>query len=109
MTASRKERLKGGGMEQKGKRTHGHGQQCGDYWGEVDITGLKGNGKNTIEIHFKKRKEKIIMQHDECQRYTAQLCKTLADPAAFSEQEELGRASLSFFMCSHCAIRVNFL
>ena len=24
----------GGGIEQKGKRTHGHGQQCGDCWGE---------------------------------------------------------------------------
>ena len=23
----------GGGIEQKGKRTHGHGQQCGDCWG----------------------------------------------------------------------------
>ena len=23
--------LESGGMEQKGKRTHGHGQQCGDY------------------------------------------------------------------------------
>ena len=25
--------VEGGGMEQKGKRTHGHGQQCGDFWG----------------------------------------------------------------------------
>ena len=23
-----------GGIEQKGKRTHGHGQYCGDCWGE---------------------------------------------------------------------------
>ena len=26
--------LGGGGIEQKGKRTHGHGQQCGDCRGE---------------------------------------------------------------------------
>ena len=26
-------RLGGGGMEQKGKRTLGHGQQCGVCWG----------------------------------------------------------------------------
>ena len=30
-------RLSGGGMEQKGDRTHGHGQQCGDYWGQRGI------------------------------------------------------------------------
>ena len=34
----------GGGIEQKGKRTHG--QQCGDCWGEEGIRGLNGNGKN---------------------------------------------------------------
>ena len=34
-----------GGIEQKGKRTHGHRQQCGDCWGEVGIRGLIGNGK----------------------------------------------------------------
>ena len=27
-------KLGGRGIEQKGKRTHGHGQQCGDCWGE---------------------------------------------------------------------------
>ena len=26
--------LRGAGIEQKGKRTHGNGQQCGDYGGE---------------------------------------------------------------------------
>ena len=31
------------GMEQKGKRTHGHGQQCGDCYGG---RGLNDNGKN---------------------------------------------------------------
>ena len=36
----------GGGIEQKGKRTHGHGQQCGDCWGKGDIRELNDNGKN---------------------------------------------------------------
>ena len=45
-------RLEGGGIEQKGKRTHGHGQQCGDCWGGGSIRGLNGNGKNTIKITF---------------------------------------------------------
>ena len=26
--------------------TQGHGQQCADCWGEGDIQGLIGNGKN---------------------------------------------------------------
>ena len=34
MTVSGRGRLRGGGIEQKGKRTHGHEQQCGDCWGE---------------------------------------------------------------------------
>ena len=38
-------RSEGGGTEQKGKRTHGHGQQCGDCWGERGISGLNGDGK----------------------------------------------------------------
>ena len=25
--------MRGRGIEQKGKRTHGYGQQCGDCWG----------------------------------------------------------------------------
>ena len=28
-------------MEQKGKRTHGQGQQCADYWGEGGYKGIK--------------------------------------------------------------------
>ena len=32
-------------MEQKGKRTHGHGRQCSDWWGEEGIKGLNGNKK----------------------------------------------------------------
>ena len=31
------------GIEQKGKRNHGHGQQCGDCWGKEGIRRLKGN------------------------------------------------------------------
>ena len=43
----------GGGIEQKGKRTHGRGQQCGDCWGLGDLRGLNGNGiKSTIKIKF---------------------------------------------------------
>ena len=37
--------LGGGRMEQKGKRTHGHGQQRGDCWEKGGIRGLNGNGK----------------------------------------------------------------
>ena len=33
--------VRGGGTEQKGKRTHGHGQQCGDYWGGRQYKGAK--------------------------------------------------------------------
>ena len=35
----------GGRIEQKGKRTHGHGKQGGDCWAEAGIRGLNGNGK----------------------------------------------------------------
>ena len=45
-------RLGGGGIDKKGKRTHGHGQQCGDCWREAVIRGLNGNGKNTVKIFF---------------------------------------------------------
>ena len=37
--------LGGEGIEQKGKRAHGHGQQCGYCWREGSIKGLKGNEK----------------------------------------------------------------
>ena len=56
MTAVGEGRLGGGGIEPKGKRTHGHGQQCGDCWGKRSIRGLNGNGKNTVKIKFKKRR-----------------------------------------------------
>ena len=54
MTASGGGRLGVRGTEQKGKRPHGHGQQCGDCWQEGGIRGRNGNGKNTIKIKFKK-------------------------------------------------------
>ena len=41
MTA-KKGRLVSEGIEQKGRRTHGHRQQCGDGGG--DIKRLNGNG-----------------------------------------------------------------
>ena len=31
MTAKAGRKLGGGGIEQKGKRIHGHGQQCGEH------------------------------------------------------------------------------
>ena len=43
-------RVRGGGAEHKGERTHGHGQQCGDCWGRGGSKGANGNGKNTIKI-----------------------------------------------------------
>ena len=42
----------GGEIEQKGKRTHGHGQQGGDYWMVGGMSGLNGNGKNIIKITY---------------------------------------------------------
>ena len=51
--------VRGGGIDQKGKRTHGHGQQCGDGWGEQCIRGVNGNGKSTIKIRKLKRIKKI--------------------------------------------------
>ena len=38
-------RFKGGRNEQKGKKTHGHGQQCGDCEGAESIRGLNSNAK----------------------------------------------------------------
>ena len=59
MTVSGRGRLRGGGIEQKGKRTHGHEQQCGDCWGGGGrgIKGINGNGKNTIKINLKEKKK----------------------------------------------------
>ena len=37
-------------IKRKRKRTHAHGQQCGDCGGEGGIKGLNGNGKNVINI-----------------------------------------------------------
>ena len=39
--------LEDGGMEQKGKRTHGHVQQCGDWGGGV-VREIHGDEKYTI-------------------------------------------------------------
>ena len=51
--------LGGRGIEPKRKRTRGHGQQCGDCWGEGSIRGLNGNGKkyNELEKINKTRKQ----------------------------------------------------
>ena len=44
--------LGGGRTEQKGKRIHGHGQQCGDCWGEGSIRGLNSNGKKFKRLYL---------------------------------------------------------
>ena len=45
-------------MEQKGKRTHGHGPQCGDYRvGEGGIRGINGNGRKTIKNKLRAKPE----------------------------------------------------
>ena len=56
MTASggRGVSVKGGGMEQRGKRTHGHGQQGGDCWREENMRRLNDNGKYNKDYIFKK-------------------------------------------------------
>ena len=59
MTAGGGGRLEGEGIEQKGKRTHGRGQWCGDCWGEGGIRGLRGNVKNIIKIKLKNKCNKI--------------------------------------------------
>ena len=50
MTAKQGWKLGGREIEQKTKRTHGHGQQCGNCGGGGVVRGLNGNEKNTIKI-----------------------------------------------------------
>ena len=42
-----------GGIEEKEKRTHGHGQQCGDCWGRACMKGLSGNGNIQCRLNKK--------------------------------------------------------
>ena len=51
-------RVGAGRIEQKGKRTHGHGQQCGDCGGLGGIRGLNGNRKKKIKQKQNPRKPK---------------------------------------------------
>ena len=46
MTASAME-FRGWRDYQKGKRTHGHGQQCGGCWGKGGRRGLNGSREKT--------------------------------------------------------------
>ena len=55
-----KRELGSGGIELKGKRTHGHGQQCGDCWGERGVRGLNGYGKNIIKAFVTNKNIKYI-------------------------------------------------
>ena len=54
-------RLGGGGIEQKGKRTNGHGSQRGDFRGAGCRNGLNGN-KNKIKRNIQSFK-KIIFSY----------------------------------------------
>ena len=45
MTAGCGGQVVGEGIDQKGKRTRGHGQLCGDCWGKGSIRGQNGNKK----------------------------------------------------------------
>ena len=54
--------VRGGATEQKGKRTHGHGQQHGNYNRLEGIRGINGNGKIQLKIKildFKKASESL--------------------------------------------------
>ena len=53
--ASEWERIEGRGIEHKGKRTHGHRQQCGNCLGEEGVRELNGNGKNIIKVIYLKK------------------------------------------------------
>ena len=52
--------LEGEGIEQKGKRTHGHEQECSDCCGERGIRDLNGNGKKYNKIKFKIGEMKFV-------------------------------------------------
>ena len=53
MTAKQGGRWGGGGIAQKGKKTHGRGQQCGDCVEERSIGGLNGNEKIQWKLFLK--------------------------------------------------------
>ena len=53
LTASWGGKVRGGGIEQKGKRTQVQGQRCGDEGGEGNVRGLNSNGKNTVKMFLK--------------------------------------------------------
>ena len=61
--ASGRGKLGSGGIEHKGKRIHGHGQQCNNCWGKGCIRGLNGNGKNTINFKLRKIKLNLIFKN----------------------------------------------
>ena len=42
--------------------TRGHGQQCGDCWGEGSIRGLNGNGKKCNKDYLEKKKMTFLNQ-----------------------------------------------
>ena len=56
MTATGWREIRGGGTEQKGKRTHGHGQLCGDCWGEDGYMRVKLQWKQYNKKNFFNKK-----------------------------------------------------
>ena len=57
MTGSGWGQVGGKGISKKRQRTHGHEQQCGDFWWGVGMKGLKCNvKKSTLKIFLKKQK-----------------------------------------------------
>ena len=68
MTA-RVEEVRGWRDWAKGKRTHEHGQQCGDCWGEWGLRGLKGNVKSTIKSKFKKEMVQSVFLNKACKTW----------------------------------------
>ena len=55
--------VRGGGIEQRGKRTHGHGHSV-VIMGGGGIRGPNDNGKNTINIKFFKSQLYLYIMND---------------------------------------------
>ena len=62
--------MEGGGIEQKGERAHGDGQQCGDCWGGGEgIKGLNGNGKIQLKMFKNHNVSKVQPCCSMCQNF----------------------------------------
>ena len=52
-------------MEQKGKKSHGHGQQCGDCRGSGVIRELNDNVKTIIRVKMKENNKNTTKKLEE--------------------------------------------